>query len=150
MKNQICIDAGVVSILTFTSLTSQFIVFKRNPKLLSISVSFPPPASEYKHRNTNDDIYPYFQKIGCIFHQISILEEKDAIDAKDEGIALSSILNDFDRECEARYSSMFSKQQYIPELFYLPKRSTGIKTMLQICRPRHPLETWCCLTASMR
>ena len=65
----------------------------------------------------------YFQKIGFILYQNSILEENDSIEAKDVDSAFSSMLNEFDGEFEARYSSKFSRQQQ-DILKYLSARKT--------------------------
>lgn len=53
----------------------------------------------------------YFQKIGFILYQNSVLKNKNIIDEKDVESAFNSMLNEFDSEFEARYEWKFSDQQ---------------------------------------
>lgn len=53
----------------------------------------------------------YFQKIGFILYQNSILKNKNIIDEEDVESAFNSMLNEFDSEFEARYEWKFSDQQ---------------------------------------
>ena len=53
----------------------------------------------------------YFQKLGFILYQTAVLENRISIHSTDVDIAFSTMLNEFDGEFEARYSSKFSRQQ---------------------------------------
>jgi len=53
----------------------------------------------------------YFQKIGFILYQNSVLKNKNIIDEDDVENAFTSMLNEFDSEFEARYEWKFSDQQ---------------------------------------
>jgi AAA+ ATPase superfamily predicted ATPase len=53
----------------------------------------------------------YFQKLGFILYQTAVLENRSSVNAGDVDIAFSTMLNEFDGEFEARYSSKFSRQQ---------------------------------------
>jgi AAA+ ATPase superfamily predicted ATPase len=87
----------------------------------------------------------YFQKIGFILYQNAILEKRDSVTIKDVDIAFSSMLNEFDSEFEARYSSKFSRQQQ-DILKYLSAEK--IRRLKEIAADMHtPASS---LTASMR
>lgn len=53
----------------------------------------------------------YFQKIGFILYQNSVLKNKNTIDDVDVDNAFNSMLNEFDSEFESRYEWKFSDQQ---------------------------------------
>ncbi|HIH75330.1 MAG TPA: ATP-binding protein [Methanosarcina sp.] len=55
----------------------------------------------------------YFQKIGFILYQNSVLKNKNIIDEEDVKSAFNSMLGEFDSEFEARYEWKFSHQQKI-------------------------------------
>lgn len=56
--------------------------------------------------------YPfYFQKMGFLLYQDSVLKNKNILEGCDVEIAFNSMLNEFDSEFEARYGWKFSDQQ---------------------------------------
>lgn len=53
----------------------------------------------------------YFQKMGFLLYQQTILEGRDSITSDDTELAFSSMLDEFDSEFESRYACKFSRQQ---------------------------------------